>query len=350
MILFFGRCDDPPLTEAVEAARAVGAEHLLLDQATLHHLDLVVEIGSSGIGGRIRCPDQDVRLEDVGGVYARPLELPTRWQDSLHRHRAEAFNQAFLEWMSLAPTTVVNRPTAMDSNSSKPYQAQLIGQVGFCVPATLISSDPEEIRVFWETHGRVVYKSVSGVRSIVRELDAAAAKRLDLVRALPTQFQAYVPGNDVRVHVVGDLVFAAEVTSLALDYRYAGRQGLDAVLRAVELPDEVSLRCIAIAKRLDLSFCGIDLRRQPDGQYVCFEVNPMPAYSYYQASTGLPISQALVRLLAADMGPHGGDVRGRSSGKPHPNRRPHHGAPAPPAAQRLGSHHLGSRRDPTGGG
>jgi glutathione synthase/RimK-type ligase-like ATP-grasp enzyme len=302
MILFFGRLDDPPLAQAVETARVFGADHLLLDQATLHHLDLVVEIGSSGISGRIRCPHKDVRLEDVRGVYARPLELPTRWQDSLHRHRAEAFNQAFIEWMDLAPTTVVNRPTAMDSNSSKPYQAQLIGQVGFCVPATLVSSDPDEIRAFWETHGRVVYKSVSGVRSIVRELDAAASKRLDLVRALPTQFQAYVPGSDIRVHVVGDLAFAAEVTSRALDYRYAGRQGLDAALRAVELPDEVSRRCNATAKRLDLPFCGIDLRRRPDGQYVCFEVNPMPAYSYYQSSTGLPISQALVRLLAADVG------------------------------------------------
>jgi hypothetical protein len=31
---------------------------------------------------------------------------------------------------------------------------------------------------------------------------------------------------------------------------------------------------------------------------VCFEVNPSPAYSYYQELTGAPISDALVRYLA----------------------------------------------------
>jgi hypothetical protein len=30
---------------------------------------------------------------------------------------------------------------------------------------------------------------------------------------------------------------------------------------------------------------------------VCFEVNPMPAYSHYEAHTGLPIASALVAYL-----------------------------------------------------
>jgi glutathione synthase/RimK-type ligase-like ATP-grasp enzyme len=50
---------------------------------------------------------------------------------------------------------------------------------------------------------------------------------------------------------------------------------------------------------LDLEFAGIDLRLGDDGVATCFEVNPSPSYSYYQAHTGQPIATSLARLLAS---------------------------------------------------
>ena len=35
-----------------------------------------------------------------------------------------------------------------------------------------------------------------------------------------------------------------------------------------------------------------------DGEFVAFEVNPAPAYSWYQESTGQPIAEAIVDYLA----------------------------------------------------
>ena len=35
----------------------------------------------------------------------------------------------------------------------------------------------------------------------------------------------------------------------------------------------------------------------PDGEYVCFEVNPCPGFIYYERHTGQPISAALADLL-----------------------------------------------------
>ncbi|HZL03445.1 MAG TPA: hypothetical protein VFC48_10010, partial [Cellulomonas sp.] len=118
------------------------------------------------------------------------------------------------------------------------------------------------------------------------------------VRLLPTQFQALVPGTDVRVHVVGREVFATEIGSGAVDYRYAGRDGLTAALAATTLPDDVADRCVRLAATLELPLAGIDLRRTPAGDWVCFEVNPMPGYSFYESHTGQPIAAALVRHLA----------------------------------------------------
>jgi glutathione synthase/RimK-type ligase-like ATP-grasp enzyme len=194
---------------------------------------------------------------------------------------------------------VVNRVAAMASNGSKPFQAQAILRQGLQTPETLITSDPEAVRDFVSRVGRVVFKSASGVRSIVRELEPGDLARLDQIRWCPVQFQAFVEGRNMRVHTIGDEVFATAITSEATDYRYAQRQtGDPAELEAVELSDELAERCLALARDLNLPFAGIDLKVTPDDEVYCFEVNPSPAYAYYESQTGQPISKALARYLA----------------------------------------------------
>jgi glutathione synthase/RimK-type ligase-like ATP-grasp enzyme len=102
----------------------------------------------------------------------------------------------------------------------------------------------------------------------------------------------------VRVHVVGSRWFATEVVSGADDYRYATRQGSESQLRPYELPDEVAARCLALAKALDLPLAGIDLRHSIDDDWVCFEVNPSPCFSFYEQQAAQPITRAVAELLA----------------------------------------------------
>jgi glutathione synthase/RimK-type ligase-like ATP-grasp enzyme len=297
MIVFFGRLDDRPLSLAMEHAAEAGVAHLAIDQTRLHEAELLLDVGTGRVDGRLRTCGADLELGAITAVYARPLTLPAI-RDELARVRAEHFDAAFMEWLDEASCLVVNRPRAMRSNASKPYQLQLVAGTGMPVPPTLVTNRPDAVRAFQARHGRVVYKSISGIRSIVTELDAESIGRLGRIRSLPTQFQAYVEGEDVRVHVVGERVFATEIASAATDYRYAHRNGEAATLSATELPAVVERRCLALARALELPFCGIDLRRRPDGVHVCFEVNPMPAFAYFEGETGQPIAAALVELLA----------------------------------------------------
>jgi glutathione synthase/RimK-type ligase-like ATP-grasp enzyme len=186
----------------------------------------------------------------------------------------------------------------MGSNGSKPYQTRLIARHGFLTPPTLITNDPDAVRAFVREYGEVVFKSISSVRSIVTRLTSEHLATLDRVRFLPTQFQAWMPGVDFRLHVIGERTFATEVQSSAVDYRYARREGGEATLKAARLDPDLARRCVALAHDLDLPFCGIDLKLRERGEPVCFEVNPSPAYSYYQESTGQPIARALVEYLA----------------------------------------------------
>jgi hypothetical protein len=158
-----------------------------------------------------------------------------------------------------------------------------------------VTTDADAVRSFRELHGEIIYKSVSSVRSIVSRL--GPGRRLDDVAFCPTQFQQYVPGTDHRVHVVGREIFPCEIVCDATDYRYPG--GEEVELRACRLPPEVEERCFRLASAMNLPVAGIDLRRTPAGDWFCLEVNPSPAYSYYQAHAGLPISAAIARLLAS---------------------------------------------------
>jgi hypothetical protein len=298
VILLYGDANDPTLRSAQVAAFCVGVDCRVVEQAHLRFHGLQVRLEAAGTTGWLMLAGERISFDRIDGVFARPLELP---HEPLFPERARAFHRDFMDWLDITDfARVANRPGAMQSNLSKPYQAQLIAAVGFTVPETLVTNDPDEVRSFQRAHGRVIFKSISGIRSIVAELDETHTARLEQVRLLPTQFQAHVPGDDVRVHVVGTEVFATEVRSAATDYRYAARSGDTASLRTVELPDTVAERCVTLTAALGLTLSGIDLRRRPDGEYVCFEANPMPAYRYYEANTGQPISGTLIRLLAGN--------------------------------------------------
>jgi glutathione synthase/RimK-type ligase-like ATP-grasp enzyme len=255
----------------------------------------------AGPGGIIASPEWDLALDEITGVYVRFLGPDGRLAPQgdpdaavALQFEADAGLMALLEDL---PCPVVNRIAGGMSNNSKPYQALLLRRAGLKVPTTLVTNDPAAARAFQAEYGEVIYKSASGIRSIVRRLDRAQQARLAFLRDGPAQLQVFVPGRDVRVHTVGDTVFATRIESEAVDYRYAHLDGLDVVMTPVTLPAAVEGACLRAARDLDLLFAGIDLKETPDGEYLCFEVNPSPGFIYYERRTGQPISAALADLL-----------------------------------------------------
>jgi glutathione synthase/RimK-type ligase-like ATP-grasp enzyme len=308
MILLCGIPSEPPLRRVAEAAEALGIPYVMFNQREAQHSEMHLEVRGGRASGALRIREADWPLEGFAGVFVRLMDnqdLPEsrRGRDAFAAreasHKSLLLHEALLQWLELADCRVLNRASAMRSNMSKPFQAQCIARAGFQTPATLVTNDPAEVRRFLEHHKRVIYKSVSSIRSIVKRLDGAKLNDLNKVRHLPTQFQAFVPGTNVRVHVVGERVFATVIVSDAVDYRYAGRDGLDVEMAAVELPPEIEERCVQLSRMLDLPLCGIDLKRTPEGSYFCFEVNPSPAYSYYQEYSGQDIATAIARYLAS---------------------------------------------------
>ncbi|GAB4100720.1 hypothetical protein [Sinomonas halotolerans] len=303
MILLAGIPSEPPVRLVAERLAERGAPVAVFDQRHWDESWLDAEVRGRRITGALGLPGGEVALESVHGVFTRLMDdsrLPDIEPEPAGSPRREAcrsLHAGIAEWFEATGARVLNRARPQASNSSKPYQAQRIRAQGFSVPETLITNDPDAVLRFRERHGRIVYKSASGVRSIVREFGADDAARLALIRWCPTQFQERVPGTDVRVHVVGRRAFATEIASEATDYRYATRDGGSAELRPADLPEPLLERCIGLADSLGLPLAGIDLRLAPEGRVVCFEVNPSPAFSYYESQTGQRISAAIAEWL-----------------------------------------------------
>jgi ABC-type amino acid transport system permease subunit len=75
-------------------------------------------------------------------------------------------------------------------------------------------------------------------------------------------------------------------------------RGLPYLLQGAGLTIVISAVAMALAAALGLAFAGIDLRLTPEGEWYCFEANPSPAFTYYEAASGQPIADAVAALLA----------------------------------------------------
>ncbi len=300
LILLWGLGTESPLRLVHEELQRLKARTRLVDQREVLATEVTLSVGSE-IFGSVVTPDQNIDLGEVTAAYIRPYDsrlLPVVSQagsDSYEWNHALMIDDTLTSWAEVTPSLVVNRLGNMAVNSSKPYQLELIRMLGFNTPETLVTTVPIEAQAFWERHGVVIYKSVSGLRSIVSRLKPEHIERLADITFCPTQFQQYITGCDYRVHVVGSEIFACEVSTDATDYRYPNGNSVE--IRSCHLPREEEDRCQLLAAAMSLPVAGIDLRRSPDGEWYCFEVNPSPAFSYYQSESGQPISSAIARLL-----------------------------------------------------
>ena len=287
MILVWGSTDDAPVTHVLDALAFIDCDTFHLDDAAIPTVRYDLRLGPRP-SGWFEVGDRRIHIREVEAIYLRPGE---------QTGTAVSTSAALLAVAGSVTATVVNRPAAGRSNLSKPFQLSLIADAGFGTPDTLVTSDVSAARDFLSRHGRIVYKSISGCRSIVSVIDAASKYELDRMGHGPVQLQQWIDGLDVRVHVVGERSFATSIASPATDYRYVVTGEATLAVAPFDLPEGLARKLVALVQGMGLIFAGIDLRLTRGGDWVCFEVNPSPGFTYYEDQTGQPIARAIAELL-----------------------------------------------------
>jgi glutathione synthase/RimK-type ligase-like ATP-grasp enzyme len=299
MILLWGLMEDAPMSATRAALEELGADVFFLDHGKIFDTDIEFSYTAErGMQCLIRSEGRTLDLDDVNVAYIRPCNfrdypemqgVPFNDPTAI---RAALFEVQLFAFLDASDKLVLNKTSPSSTNNSKPYQLELIRQAGFKIPETFISNDEEEVTHFLELNPDSVFKSISSVRSIVHQVSASHMEHIEDVAWCPTLFQKVVPGINYRVHVINDKLYALAITSDKLDYRYGNSSMVQQ-----KLPPDVASKCLALNKILGLHFSGIDLMHTPDDEWYCFEVNPSPAYTYFQSHSGLPLSQALARYI-----------------------------------------------------
>jgi len=194
----------------------------------------------------------------------------------------------------------VNEYYKMMAAEHKPYQLQVAAQLGFFVPDTCITSDPERAREFWQYCGKeMIFKPLmlSPTEDSVlftNKVTDAFMDQIERLRSSPVIFQRLVPHkHELRITVVGRQIFPAEVISESvLDWRRNRIQ-----VRPYDLPLEMCEFCLKYVDRLGLQYGCIDMIVTPDDQYVFLEINPNGQWGFVEQHSGLPIGKSIAHLL-----------------------------------------------------
>lgn len=303
----FGASTDLQGQSLAREAKALGVDSVIIESDALDQ-GLPLSFDDGSIFYRRQC------MDDLRGFFLRFIPLPhvptlqrddeivlyDDWYVNYMQSRERA--SVFLSWLLKLQhqgAMLVNPPHAASVLQFKPFQLHALRSSGARVPRTLISNDPERVRAFHAEVKDVIYKPVMG-GAITQRLGEEALASLDAITRSPVTFQECVPGDDLRVMLVGDEI----VSSVAivtpeqhLDFRAdpAYKSG-EATYREVKLPAAVEEQCRKAARLCGLHFAGIDIKHQGD-QYVFLELNSSPMYYDVEYKLGHAITAALARYI-----------------------------------------------------
>lgn len=246
-----------------------------------------------------------IDMENIRSIWwRRPSEyfgLPPELSEQEQEFAKGEIDHVLKGLWSLLDCYWISYPEHIRQASWKLGQIQRAAQYGFEVPHTLLTSDPDEVRAFYNTcKGQMIFKVLTtpflGALKMAdkhpdqplpefREtkttmITEAELEMLDSVRLVPCLFQEYVPKRtEMRVTIIGDELFVAEIDSQAskstsVDWRNWSNGGFDIPYRKATLPVDIAERCMALVRSYQLNFSAMDLILTPDDRYVFIENNP----------------------------------------------------------------------------
>jgi glutathione synthase/RimK-type ligase-like ATP-grasp enzyme len=164
---------------------------------------------------------------------------------------------------------------------------------GLNVPPSLTSSSKVKLEEFI-TKGKTVVKPVSGGKANSRLVNSSEIRLYDPIQG-PLHLQRYVAGEDIRAHVIGNIVHTQLIKSDDIDYRASKIKEFS----PHDLPDSLCKKIIKVTAEMGLFFAGWDFKLAENGEYFCLEANPMPGYDSYDRRLEWKITDSLLKALTS---------------------------------------------------
>lgn len=250
--------------------------------------------------------------------YRRPNRLNSPVADPVQRKYAEMEMSQFLEGLWAATIGEVfwlSNPVNLERARKKVLQLKIARELGFTVPHTIVTNDPEQVRKFFEScDKRIVFKAIhhemldyenKSFNIQTTLIDHKHLSRLDLVKKQPSLFQEFIDKEyELRVTVVGDAIFPVKIDSQEYSETAVDWRNPDFIQKLrytpVNLPQELVDRCHSMVRALGLAFGAFDFAVDKKGACYFLEVNPNGQWYWLEDLTGALISDAIVATLTKD--------------------------------------------------
>lgn len=255
-----------------------------------------------------------VNFDALSSIWYRRVRVPERpshFSAGIYEFCVRESRAALLGTILGLRNRIMSPPASVWAAEHKILQLAVAKSLGLSVPNTVVTNKPAEVReAFARFRGKMISKVVrrgyaeteSGQLAIYTSqvLEDHLAFVED-ARWSPAIYQPLISKKcDVRVTVVGDRLFVAEIesqgdTASMIDWRKTRRPDLPH--RRAELPRPVSDRLQQLVSSLGLSFAAIDLIRTPQDDYIFLEVNPNGQWLWLDEVLNLGISEAIADWL-----------------------------------------------------
>ncbi len=268
-------------------------------------------VGEGQLQYRIRVDGGLYVSDDFAGVYWMHPMLP----DDLRKFKPvkyrEYINWQFRAvrmglWLLMRDKVWINRNDKVGEADNKILQLKGAIDVGFKVPETLVTNDPDQAMTFYKKHGEVVTKSVSttpveGVGVFTDVVRSGDIDKFESIKFSPLIFQRRIAKKyELRITVVGEKVFPAKILPLNDEYlsidwrRKPKNRNNKTMIEGTTIPLSLERKIVKYMELFGLNYGAFDFIVDEQGDYVFLEINPSGQWNFVEEQTGLKISEAIV--------------------------------------------------------
>ena len=255
----------------------------------------------------IRGQNSLVCIENVSAAYFRRPSTPVV-DPALGMYRDYVWTEwnTFLKMLySIVGERWFSHPHAILLAEDKARQLRLAYEIGFKVPETIVTNDPDAVREI-QNDFTLVAKPMkqaliddgdNGLVIFTSRANELSQDDFASIAVCPAIFQRFIPKDvDLRVTVVGSKVFSVAIHSqdteeTKTDWRRGSNPNL--CHEIITLPPDIAEKCVEMVHRQNLRFGAIDLVQDKDGDIWFLECNPNGQWAWIENRTGLPIAEAI---------------------------------------------------------
>ncbi|EJL70074.1 MvdD family ATP-grasp ribosomal peptide maturase [Chryseobacterium populi] len=275
----------------------------------------------------LETPDAKHRLDDITAVwYRRAYNMGNGLKEEID---AKFYGAAMGEirttlfgFLESIDTYALGKPSVYRRLDSKEEQLKIADKIGFKIPETCITNNPEEAKSFILKHQNVIGKMQSGfaiyedgVESVVftNVIEEEKLEDLDSLLYCPMQFQKKIEKKkELRVTVVGRDVYAFEIDSqkfddAKVDWRKDGVNLIDKWM-PTELPRDIEAKILELLDVYNVDYGAMDIIVSPEDEYYFIEINAAGEFFWLDNLTEENLISKSIADLLCDKAPRRNNV------------------------------------------